>query len=66
MHQTNDEEISTTDREIYDNAAIYFLNDTVTGFIGGNPNPLNGFVKKGDYLYYYENGSLVANYDNDL
>ena len=64
LHQTNDEEISTTDREIYDNAAIYFLNDTVTGFIGGNPNPLNGFVKKGDYLYYYENGSLVANYDN--
>ena len=51
-------------REIYDNAAIYFLNDIVTGFIGENQNPLNGFVKKGDYLYYYENGSVAANYDN--
>ena len=55
---------ATKNREIYDNAAIYFLNDTVTGFIGENQDPLNGFVKKDGYLYYYENGSIAANYDN--
>ena len=56
---------ATKNREIYDNAVIYFLNDTVTGFIGENTDPLNGFVKKKDgYLYYYENGSIAANYDN--
>ncbi len=61
VNQINSYEVN---REIYDNAVVYFVDDSIDGIIGENPDPLNGFVKKDGYLYYYENGSIAANYDN--
>ena len=62
VNQINSYEVN---REIYDNAVVYFVDDSIKGIIGENKDPLNGFVKKDDgYLYYYENGSIAANYDN--